>query len=88
MSGWVAMVRPAEASGRNRTIRFDIDNRLYLGTETGLAVAGADTTLWVDAPGGLRGKDVTSLMIDSDDMLWVGFRRDGISIIPLAGLRR
>jgi len=86
--GWESSHSPTQRGTDNRVIRFDPDNRLYLGTTDGVVIMAPDTTQWLDVQNGLRGTEVTSLLIDSDAVLWVGFRRDGISRIPLARLER
>lgn len=86
--GWATLPLPPVASGANRVVRFDEGNRLYLGTTEGLAVFAAEGGSWFGARDGLGGKEITALLIDSDATLWVGFRTDGISRIPLETLWR
>lgn len=86
--GWESSHSPTVRGTDNRVICFDPDNRLYLGTTDGVVIVAPDTTQWLGIQNGLRGTEVTSLLIDSDAVLWVGFRRDGISRIPLAQLER
>ena len=83
---WVSLQLPFTGTGKNRVVRFDSDNRMYLGKSEGLAIFGPEGGAWLGAQNGLRGKEITSLLIDSDDVLWVGFRTDGISRIPLESL--
>ena len=46
-----------------------------------------DGTRWYGARDGLGGRDVTSLMVDREGTLWVGFLRDGMSRISLENLQ-
>jgi len=86
--GWGRTDIPgAKIDGDFRTIRFDSGGRWYLVTSKGLAVGGEGATRWLAPSQGLRGKDVTSILIDGDGFLWVGFRSDGLSRISLAKLR-
>jgi ligand-binding sensor domain-containing protein len=65
------------------TIAFDPGGRLYVGTDRGLAVIDDSGVEW-QAPGeGLGGEAVTSLFITRGNTLWVGFRSDGVTRIPI-----
>ncbi len=72
--------------GRYRTVCFDGQGRMYLGTTDGVALVGPEYGAFVGARDGLRGRDVTALLVDSEDNLWVGFRDNGISRISLENL--
>jgi ligand-binding sensor domain-containing protein len=85
--GWKRVLARAPTEiGRYRSVSFDMTGRMYLGTTNGLALVGEDGEQFVGARDGLRGRDVTALLIDTDDNLWVGFRDDGISRISLENL--
>jgi len=85
--GWARVLTedPLEI-GRYRALCFDGQGRMYLGTTDGLALVGPDFHAFVAARDGLRGRDVTTLLVDSEDNLWVGFRDNGISRISLEDL--
>ncbi len=76
----------SEDIGRYRSLYFDREGRTYLGTSRGVAVVTTDGTRWYGARDGLGGRDVTSLMVDREGALWVGFLRDGMSMISLENL--
>jgi ligand-binding sensor domain-containing protein len=86
-TGWdrVLTVSPIDI-GRYRSVYFDASGRMYLGTSDGLALIDQDGERFIGSRNGLRGRDVTSLLIDDRDNLWVGFRDDGISRISLQNL--
>jgi ligand-binding sensor domain-containing protein len=72
--------------GEYRAIGFDSKGRIYLGTEQGVTLIAGGATSTILPGGGLRGSDVTSILIDRDGFLWVGFRKDGLSRISLEKL--
>lgn len=76
----------APASRTIRSVAFDGDGRLYLGTDTGLALVGASGVRWLGARDGIGGGAVSDLLVDGDDAIWVGFERDGLCRIPLKSL--
>jgi ligand-binding sensor domain-containing protein len=84
--GFYAVPLDGKRLGRHRTIRFDGEGHYYLGTTDGLIIGGPEGVFRVDPRRGLRGREVTTLLIDSHEVLWVGFRTDGISRIPLESL--
>ena len=65
------------------TIEFDSDGRLYVGTNRGLAVIDDSGIKWLAAGEDLGGDAVTSLFITRGNTLWVGFRSDGATRVPL-----
>jgi ligand-binding sensor domain-containing protein len=86
-NGWAPILAAAPAEiGSYRSVYFDDAGRMYLGTSKGLAIVGGGREDFVGARDGLRGRDVTALLIDEEDNLWVGFRDDGISRISLENL--
>lgn len=87
MEGWqrVLAADPTQI-GRYRAVCFDADGRMYLGTTEGLALVSQDREYFIGARDGLRGRDVTTLLIDREDQLWVGFRDDGIARISVENL--
>jgi len=62
---------------------LDDDGRLYVGTEGGLAVINESGARWITFEDGLGGKSVTSVFVDDGNVLWVGFRTNGLARIPL-----
>ena len=85
--GWGSVSTPnLDGVGGYRAIEFDEGGRVYLGTDRGIALMDGGISRWVGPGDGLRGKEVTSILVDSDGVLWVGFRRDGISRISLENL--
>jgi ligand-binding sensor domain-containing protein len=86
-SGWSRLLTEDPMDiGYYRSICFDGMGRMYLGTTRGLALLGPEHAAFVAARDGLRGRDVTALLVDSEDNLWVGFRDNGISRISLEDL--
>ncbi|MFQ5511467.1 MAG: hypothetical protein ACE5EO_06415 [Candidatus Krumholzibacteriia bacterium] len=86
-SEWSTVRIPGvESVGDYRALYFDEAGRLYLGTDRGLAVVSGEGTRWYGSRDGLGGRDVTSLLVDREGALWVGFLRDGISRISLENL--
>ena len=86
-SGWQrVMTQDPMQIGRYRSVYFDAAGRMYLGTTTGLALFSNDEETFVSMQAGLRGTDVTTLLVDTSDHLWVGFRDNGISRISLESL--
>jgi ligand-binding sensor domain-containing protein len=85
--GWkrVLAAGPTEV-GRYRAVCFDAAGRMYLGTTEGLALASTEREYFISARDGLQGRDVTALQIDREGNLWVGFRDDGITTIPVEKL--
>lgn len=74
---------------RGRTINcaaFDDEGNLYLGTDAGLALLGEGRTRWIGAADGLGGEAVVDLFLENGEALWVGFRSDGLTRIPLRSL--
>jgi ligand-binding sensor domain-containing protein len=85
--GWREIEIPrSNEIGEFRTIRFDSTGRLYLGTSKGLTLVDAGKSKSILPGGGLRGSDVTSILIDRKGFIWVGFRGDGLSRISLEKL--
>lgn len=84
---WTTLPVPElPAAGDYRRLYFDPAGWMYLATTKGLAVIQDGLATWLEARNGLRGREVTSLLVD-ESYLWVGFRRDGISRISLENLR-
>ncbi len=85
--GWRKTQAPVDRSiGDYRSLYFDPLGRMYLGTSTGLAVTTREGTRWFGSRDGLGGRDVTSLLLDREGALWVGFLRDGMSRISVENL--
>lgn len=85
--GWQRLLTSAPTDiGQFRSIYFDGLGRMYLGTTDGLALVEPGREGFIGARDGLRGRNVTALLVDSNDYLWVGFRDDGISRISLEKL--
>jgi ligand-binding sensor domain-containing protein len=84
--GWYARQSGLGAVGLFRRVDVDSLGRVYVGTSRGLAAIAEEAPMWLDVHGGLKGKDVSSLLIDSENVLWVGFRTDGVMRIPLETL--
>jgi ligand-binding sensor domain-containing protein len=67
-------------------IEFDSTGRLYVGTADGLALVDESGTRWFTYQDGLGGRAVSALLVDDGGALWIGFRRDGLTHIPLSAL--
>ncbi|HEX5131733.1 MAG TPA: hypothetical protein VFX92_04500 [Candidatus Krumholzibacteria bacterium] len=76
----------AKAPGRYTAIAFDRGGALFVGTTGGLGVVTRAGARWLHAADGTGGGEVTDLVVD-EDRLWIGFASDGISVLPLDGLR-
>jgi ligand-binding sensor domain-containing protein len=87
-AGWDVLDGPdTKQVGYYRTILFDtVAGRSYLGTSEGLVLMQGAESRWIGPRDGLRGKDVTSILVDKDRYLWVGFQKDGLSRILLEKL--
>ncbi len=62
---------------------FDDQGRLYLGTSRGLLLVSGDSHKFFRPADGIGGTEVSSLMIDSGGLLWVGFLSEGLSLSPV-----
>lgn len=87
-TGWGVLQTPdTKQVGNYRTIRFDRGfGKSYLGTSQGLVLLSEGESRWIGPRDGLRGKDVTSILVDNSGHLWVGFQKDGLSRILLENL--
>ncbi len=87
-TGWGVLQTPdTKQVGNYRTIRFDPRHGMsYLGTSQGLVLLSDGEPRWIGPRDGLRGKDITSILVDSGGYLWVGFQKDGLSGILLENL--
>ncbi len=87
-TGWGVLQTPdIKQVGSYRTIRFDRElGKSYLGTSQGLVLLSDGESRWIGPRDGLRGKDVTSILVDNKGHLWVGFQKDGLSRILLENL--
>ena len=87
-TGWEVLQTPdTKQVGNYRTIRFDPrPGKSYLGTSQGLVLLSDGEPKWIGPRDGLRGKDITSILVDSGGHLWVGFQKDGLSRILLENL--
>ncbi|AKD03124.1 two-component regulator propeller domain-containing protein [Pontibacter korlensis] len=56
----------------------DKKDRVWIGTEQGLAQAGQNSLEFVQLPGQLNGSHITSFTHDSYDNLWLGLQRNGL----------
>lgn len=89
-SGWRAV---GFGSGgvfpRSRAVRclaFDADGNLYIGTEGGLGVVRDDGLHWFGAEEGLGGRAVAAVYAGDGGAVWVGFRGDGLTRVPVKSL--
>ncbi len=73
---------PPRADLEFTRIRFDRRGRIYLGTSRGLVLHEERSTRLLPPQEGIAGEEVNALMIDKGGLLWVGFRKDGLSMIP------
>jgi ligand-binding sensor domain-containing protein len=93
-SGWRAVGFGSGSEGayvfpRRRAVRclaFDADGYLYVGTEDGLAAVRDDGLHWFGADEGLGGRAVAAVYAGDGDALWVGFRTDGLTRVPVKSL--
>jgi ligand-binding sensor domain-containing protein len=84
---WDAGPRIAAASMVPFTaVTFDPGGRLFIGTTDGFGCVSRGGEQWWNVTDGIGGEHVNDLMADAT-MLWVGYANDGLSVIPLAGLR-
>jgi ligand-binding sensor domain-containing protein len=65
------------------SLAFDPAGRLYVGTEDGVAVIDESGKRWITYEDGIGGSAVTSIFVRGTQDLWVGFRFDGLSRLPL-----
>jgi ligand-binding sensor domain-containing protein len=77
------VVPPSRAINR---IAFDDDGGVYLGTDDGLALIGKGGERWIEPEEGLGGTSIIDLFVDGGEVLWIGFRADGLTRIPLRSL--
>ncbi|UCG51133.1 MAG: hypothetical protein JSW58_13165, partial [Candidatus Latescibacterota bacterium] len=89
VSDWELLETPdPEQIGEYRSVCFDDLGRMYLGTSQGVALVTGDGLRWIGSRDGLRGTEVSSVLVDANNNLWVGFHRDGLSRISLEKLWR
>jgi ligand-binding sensor domain-containing protein len=69
-------------------IAVDDSGMVYLGTERGLALIDDRGTRWVGPREGIGGTAVIDLLVERGRYLWLGFRSDGLTRIPLESLWR
>jgi ligand-binding sensor domain-containing protein len=69
------------------SLAFDATGRLYVGTEDGIAMVDDTGIRWLTYLDGLGGKSVTGVFAHGDETLWVGFREDGLTRVPLSSVR-
>jgi ligand-binding sensor domain-containing protein len=75
-----------DTNRRVTAIAFDAAGSLWVGAEDGIEWVSAQRALRFSARDGIGGEAVADLAVDST-YLWVGFARDGLSVIPLEKLR-
>lgn len=87
-SGWSAYeFAPTETSrGHYRRVAFDGTGGMVVGTTEGIILVRGGESRWIAPREGLRGREVTGLMVEREGNLWVGFRGDGISRASLGKL--
>jgi ligand-binding sensor domain-containing protein len=82
-SVWKPLELPELESGvRFTALCCDEEGNAYAGTTEGLVLVNGKSSRYIRPQSGLAGKNVSSLLIDRDGWLWVGFRSDGISYTP------
>jgi len=69
-----------------RCLAFDAEGNLYIGTEDGLAAVRDDGLHWFGADEGLGGRAVAAVYAGEGDAVWVGFRTDGLTRVPVKSL--
>ena len=85
---WVEISRVVpDGVGDYRVLYFDATGRMYLGTTEGLVILDGEEARWIKPEHGLRGRNVTSILVDREQTLWVGFRNDGVATISLESLQ-
>lgn len=77
---------PWETPGAITSITFDATGRLFVGTADGLGYFAEGRMKWMTVADGIGGERVNDLAADAG-LLWVGYDRDGFSVLPLASLR-
>ncbi len=86
-SGWNLLELPPIGTDVNLTrIRFDHMGRTYVGTSEGLWLIGAGSVQYIQPQDGFEGRDVSVILLDSEGLIWIGFRKDGLSLIPMEQL--
>jgi ligand-binding sensor domain-containing protein len=90
---WQAVTVDAEdfvapPSRRIQAVAFDDSGSVYLGTEQGLAVIDALGVRWIGPREGIGGEAVIDVFVEDARYLWLGFRSDGFTRIPLESLWR
>jgi ligand-binding sensor domain-containing protein len=85
LGGTNAALKEWGPSHRVTALAFDATGSLWVGTEGGIEWVGPRGMGRLSARDGLGGESVTDLALDSS-YLWVGFARDGLSVIPLEKL--
>ncbi|HEU4364347.1 MAG TPA: hypothetical protein VFT13_02670, partial [Candidatus Krumholzibacteria bacterium] len=76
----------APTGGTLTSIAFDASGAMFLGSTEGLGLVTAGGIRWLRAADGTGGGEVSDLVVD-DGHLWVGFARDGLSVLPIERLR-
>ncbi|MDH5268484.1 MAG: hypothetical protein OEY32_00975 [Candidatus Krumholzibacteria bacterium] len=76
---------PATIEGTLTAIAFDAAGTLFLGSTEGLGVVGAGGVRWLRAAD-TDGGEVADLVAEGG-RLWIGFARDGFSVLPIPSLR-
>jgi ligand-binding sensor domain-containing protein len=69
------------------SLAFDDAGRLYVGTENGIALIDEYGTRWLTYMDGLGGKAVTGVFAQGGEAVWVGFRSDGLTCVPVSSVR-
>jgi ligand-binding sensor domain-containing protein len=65
--------------GEFGSLSVDGSGRLYVGTKYALILFDGENLVIWDRDAGIGGADVSSLMLDEDGYLWVGFKGDGLA---------
>jgi ligand-binding sensor domain-containing protein len=70
-------------SPRILSLGFDSTGRIYVGTEGGLAAVDEAGTRWLTYRDGIGGAAVTSILAPDIGEVWIGFRTDGLTRMPV-----
>jgi ligand-binding sensor domain-containing protein len=65
------------------SLDFDPNGRIFVGTESGIAAIDEMGTRWITHEDGIGGSAVTSVLAHGSDDLWIGFRSDGLTRMPI-----